>query len=71
MSSMESSQNLETAPLLRCPVETLHRIFDYLDYRTILLAVCPVCKRLDQVTQSYDRFVVDDLMGSPSSQKRA
>ena len=47
---------MSNASLPTLPVELLHRIFDHLDIRSILLSIRSVCKNLYAVTNSYDRF---------------
>lgn len=41
------------------PTELLHRIFDYLDIKSILLSIRFVCKNLYTTTNSYNRFKLD------------
>ncbi len=41
------------------PVELLHRIFDNLDAETLLISLQYVCKRLNLVTNNYNRFTLD------------
>ncbi len=41
------------------PVELLHRIFDNLDAKTLLISLQYVCKRLHLVTNNYNRFILD------------
>ena len=40
------------------PVEILHNIFDHLDVQDILLSIRRVCKKLYEVSNSYNRFVL-------------
>ncbi|UJR06749.1 hypothetical protein I4U23_011037 [Adineta vaga] len=49
---------MENSPLAALPPELIHRIFDYCDFRTILLYVRRVCKILYAMVDSYDRFAV-------------
>ena len=45
--------------LLTLPIELINRIFDYLDTRTILLSVGFACTRLQAITNTYERLIVD------------
>ncbi|CAF0899764.1 unnamed protein product, partial [Adineta ricciae] len=49
---------MENSPLITIPPELIHHIFDYCDFRTILLNVRRVCKILYAMVDSYDRFAV-------------
>lgn len=44
---------------LTLPTELLHNIFDYLDVRSILLSLSPLCNRLRAVTNSYEGYMLD------------
>ena len=48
---MDMILSLETLP-----VELLHRIFDQIDAQTLLLAVQYVCKRLNSIVRTYNRY---------------
>ncbi|CAF1184245.1 unnamed protein product [Adineta ricciae] len=47
---------MENISLLSLPPEICHRIFDYCDSQTILLAVRGVCRYLHDITSTYSRF---------------
>ncbi len=49
----------ENASLDTLPVEVVHKIFGYLDTRTIVRLLRCVCKRLYTIVNTYDRFNFD------------
>jgi hypothetical protein len=55
--------------LLILPVEIVHRVFDYCDAQTILLSVRCVCKRLNLIVDTYNRFELIFESKSSSSMK--
>ncbi|CAF4120123.1 unnamed protein product [Adineta steineri] len=45
--------------LLDFPVEIFHRIFDYLDTRTIIRSLRCVCRQLNGIVSIYNRYEID------------
>ncbi|CAF1029849.1 unnamed protein product [Adineta steineri] len=45
--------------LLDFPVEIFHRIFDYLDTRTIIRSLRCVCRQLNGIVNIYNRYEID------------
>ncbi|CAF1029883.1 unnamed protein product [Adineta steineri] len=45
--------------LLDFPVEILHRIFDYLDTRTIIRSLRCICRQLNKTVNIYNRYEID------------
>ncbi len=57
-----------TLSLHTLPVEMVYRILDNLSKKTIILSMCNVCQRLNNIIDSYHRYqVMLDLL--PFSKK--
>lgn len=47
-----------SASFLELPIEFVYRILDYVDDFTILCSVRDVCTRLNNITDTYNRYKV-------------